>query len=199
MEEVARGVYQWSHYSEEKGLNFNGHLILSDRERVIIDPPLLADDELAFVQQLGLISTIILTNRDHVREADRYRALLRTKILVPAQDAPLMEIKPDGTFKHGDRIAGELLVIQIPNGKSPGESALLLERDGGILIVGDTLIGNPPGSLSLLPPDKFPDVTKAKAGVSTLLGYTFDAVLVGDGTSILVDGAKAVRRAVAGA
>ncbi|MEW6324497.1 MAG: hypothetical protein AB1515_03825 [Nitrospirota bacterium] len=196
MEEVARGVYQWSRYSEEKGLNFNGHLIASEREHVIIDPPLLSDEEVAFVQRLGLISSIIVTNRDHVREADRYRSLFRTKILAPALDAPMMEIRADGVFNHGDRLAGELLVIQIPDGKSPGESALLLERDAGILILGDALIGRPPGALSLLPPDKFADAGKAKAGLATLLGYAFDAVLVGDGVSVLVDGKKAVRRAI---
>jgi hypothetical protein len=82
-------------------------------------------------------------------------------------------------------------VIQLADNKTPGESALLLERDAGILILGDALIGKPPGALSLLPPDKFADV-------GVLLGQAFDTVLVGDGRSILAGGKDALRRAVAG-
>ena len=196
MKEVARGVYQWSWFSEEKQLDFNGHFIVFDAERLLVDPPPLSDEDRAFLQRQGRISTIVLTNRDHVREAGRYRTLFQAQVLAPAQDAPLMEITVDGTFTHGDRLAGDLLVIHVPDSKSPGESALLLERNGGVLILGDALIGKPPGALSLLPPDKFADLAKAKAGVRGLLGYAFDTVLVGDGASIPTGGKEVIRRAV---
>jgi hypothetical protein len=198
MHAVPRGVYEWSHFSEEKQLDFNGHLVTSGRELVIIDPPPMSDEDAAFVERLGQVIAIVLTGRDHVRESARYRTLFRTKILAPAQDAPLMEITVDGLFKHGDRLLGVLRVIQLADNKTPGESALLLERDAGILILGDALIGKPPGALSLLPPDKFADVGKATAGVGVLLGHAFDTVLVGDGRSILAGGKDALRRAVAG-
>jgi hypothetical protein len=196
MREVAREVYQWSQFSEEKQLDFNGHFIISGEQRVLIDPPPLSDDDLAFIRRQGPVTAIILTNRDHVREADRCRAIFQTRILAPEQDAPLMEIAVDGTFAHGDRLAGGLLAVHIPDGKSPGESALLLERNGGIVVLGDALIGKPPGALNLLPPEKFADPKKAKTGVKTLLGYAFDTVLVGDGASILVGGKEAVQQAV---
>lgn len=198
MREVARDVYQWSQFSEEKQLDFNGHFIVFNDARVIIDPPLLADDDLAVIRSRGPLSAILITNRDHVREADRYRTLFQAKILAPQLDAPLMEIKADGTFKHGDRPMSGLRVIHLPDGKSPGESAFLLERDGGTLVIGDALIGKPHGSLSLLPADKFKDVKKAKAGLAALMGYAFDTVLVGDGVSILASGKEAVRQALAG-
>jgi glyoxylase-like metal-dependent hydrolase (beta-lactamase superfamily II) len=198
MEAVVRDVYEWSHFSEEKQLNFNGHLIVAGERRLLIDPPPLSAEGLTAVSQGRPIDAIILTNRDHVREAVTYRGLFHTKILAPELDAPLMEIDPDGTFSHGDQLPGGLSVIHLPDGKSPGESALLLKRDGGVLILGDALIGTPPGSLSFLPPDKFADMARAKAGVRRLLGYAFDTVLVGDGASILTDGKEAVQRAVMG-
>jgi len=198
MEAVARDVYQWSHFSDEKQLNFNGHLIVAGERRLLIDPPPLSAEGLTAIRQGRSIDAIILTNRDHVREAATYRALFRTKILAPELDAPLMEIAVDGAFAHGDHLPGGLMVIHLPDGKSPGESALLLERDGGVLILGDALIGRPPGSLSLLPPDKFADVARARAGVRRLLGYAFDTVLVGDGASIMTGGKEAVQQAVMG-
>lgn len=198
MEAVVRDIYQWSHFSEEKQLDFNGHLIVAGQRRLLIDPPPLTAEGLTAIRKGRPIDAIILTNRDHLREAATYRTLFQTKILAPELDAPLMEVQVDGTFAHGDQLPGGLFVIHLPDGKSPGESALLLERDGGILILGDALIGTPPGSLSFLPPDKFADMAKARAGVRRLLNYAFDSVLVGDGASIITDGKEAVQRAVMG-
>jgi glyoxylase-like metal-dependent hydrolase (beta-lactamase superfamily II) len=198
MESVARDVYQWSHFSQEKQMDFNGHLILAGDRRLLVDPPPLSAEGLTAIRKGGPVDAIILTNRDHVREAAIYRGLFRTKILAPELDAPLMDISVDGTFTHNDRLPGGLSIIHLPDGKSPGESALLLERNGGVLILGDALIGTPPGSLNFLPSDKFADIARARAGVSRLLGYAFDTVLVGDGASITTAGKEAVRRAVLG-
>ena len=61
----------------------------------------------------------------------------------------------------------------------------------GLLIVGDALIGKPPGSVGMLSAEKYADAAKAKEGLKRLLKYNFDALLVGDGASILT-GAKPV-------
>jgi hypothetical protein len=63
-----------------------------------------------------------------------------------------------------------------------------------VLIVGDALIGRPPGSVCLLPAEKYIDVQKAKNGLRRLLKYNFDSLLVGDGTSILVGGKQQVEQ-----
>jgi hypothetical protein len=66
-----------------------------------------------------------------------------------------------------------------------------LQQGKGVLIVGDGVIGDPPGSLRLLPPEKYANIAQAREGLRRLLKYTFDSLLVGDGTSILT-GAKPV-------
>ena len=53
-------------------------------------------------------------------------------------------------------------------------------------IVGDALIGKPPGAVSLLPAEKYADITKAREGLRRLLKYNFDSLLVGDGVSDLM-------------
>jgi hypothetical protein len=58
------------------------------------------------------------------------------------------------------------------------------------------LVGAPAGSLRLLPAEKYQDVPKAKEGLRRLLKYGFDAILVGDGTSIMTDAKSAVERAL---
>jgi hypothetical protein len=53
--------------------------------------------------------------------------------------------------------------------------------------------------VSVLPAEKYADVTKAKEGLRRLLKYEFDSLLVGDGTSILTGGKFAVMRLLEGA
>jgi glyoxylase-like metal-dependent hydrolase (beta-lactamase superfamily II) len=192
MQEMLPGVYQWFWFSQEKGYDFNGHIIVSGAERVMIDPPPLSAEDGAWLQKLGPIACIVLTNRDHVREAEAYRKQFKTTVLAPVQDAPLMGIKIDRTFKDGDNLPGGIKAIHIPDGKSPGESALFLNRGKGILIVGDALIGKPPGRLNLMPTEKYRDPSKAREGIRVLLKQSFDAILLGDGASILTGGKKAI-------
>jgi len=107
-----------------------------------------------------------------------------------------METPVDKTYKDGELLPGGLWVIHLKDMKSPGESALFLDMGKGYLIVGDALIGRQAGQLNLLPAEKFADVNKAKASLTRLLKYNFDAILVGDGTSILAGAKEAVRRAI---
>jgi hypothetical protein len=61
-----------------------------------------------------------------------------------------------------------------------------------VLILGDALIGKPPGALSLLPPEKFADPERARTGAARLAELDVDVVLVGDGVSILARGRSAL-------
>jgi glyoxylase-like metal-dependent hydrolase (beta-lactamase superfamily II) len=118
-------------------------------------------------------------------------------VQVPDADAPHMDLTPIKTFKDGELLPGGIWVIHLQDQKSPGESALFLQQGKGVLIVGDALIGKPSGSLSLLAPEKYADSAKAKAGLRRLLKYQFDAILVGDGASVLTDAKTAVERTLA--
>ncbi len=85
-------------------------------------------------------------------------------------------------------------MIHLRDQKSPGESALFIQQGKGVLIVGDALVGAPAGGLRLLAAEKYADYSKAKEGLRRLLKYNFDAILVGDGASIMTDAKAAVER-----
>jgi glyoxylase-like metal-dependent hydrolase (beta-lactamase superfamily II) len=142
----------------------------------------------------GPVDYIIVTNRDHAREAATYHTEFRCQLQVPEADAPQMDLKPTKTFKDGELLTGGIWVIQLKDQKSPGESALFIQQGKGVLIVGDALIGKPAGSVSLLPAEKYADVGKAREGLGRLLKYHFDSLLVGDGASILTGAKQAVER-----
>ena len=196
MKQIAPGIQQWSFFSEEKQLDFNGLLLTVNDHHIMVDPPLIDEAARMAVLKGPSLDYIVLTNRDHLREADACRREFQAKVYVPEADASQMNIVADKTYRDGELLPGGLWVIHLEGMKSPGESALLLERGGGVLIVGDALIGKPTGQLNLLPAEKFADIGKAKEGLRRLLKYNFSMVLVGDGASILDGGKEAVRRAI---
>lgn len=137
------------------------------------------------------VDYILVTNRDHAREAGPLQQEFGCKLYVPDADAGEMELHADKTYKDGELLPGGVWAIHLHDQKSPGESALFLQQGKGVLIVGDALIGREPGTVTMLPPQKYVDSTKAKEALQRLTKYNFDTLLVGDGTSILT-GAKPI-------
>ncbi|MCS6316381.1 MAG: hypothetical protein H8K05_01085 [Nitrospira sp.] len=191
MKQLLPGIWQWSWFSEEKQIDFNGLFLSVGEHRILVDPPPMTAEAGTFIRRQGALDYIIVTNRDHVREAASYQADFHCQLQVPEADAAQMDVKPSKTFKDGELLPGGIWVIHLADQKSPGESALYIQQGKGVLIVGDALIGKPAGSVSLLAPEKYGDPTKARAWLRRLLKYHFDSILVGDGASIL-GGAKQV-------
>ena len=194
MKNLLPGIWQWSWFSEEKQLDFNGLFLTVGEHKILIDPPPLTGEASSVILRNGPVDYIIVTNRDHAREAARYQDEFRCKLQVPDADAPQMDLKPTKTFKDGELLTGGIWVIHLNDQKSPGESALFIQQGKGVLIVGDALIGRPAGSVSLLPAEKYADVRKAQEGLQRLLKYNFESLLVGDGASILTGAKRVVER-----
>jgi glyoxylase-like metal-dependent hydrolase (beta-lactamase superfamily II) len=191
------GIWQWSWFSEEKQLDFNGLFLMLGEHRILVDPPPITPEDLAQIQRGGALDLILITNRDHEREAAGLQRELGGQVWVPAADALQMTLKADKTYTDGELLPGGIRAIQLEGQKSPGESALFIQQGKGILIVGDALIGKPPGSVSMLPAEKYADAARAREGLKPLLTYHFDALLVGDGAAILSGAKPVVERVLA--
>ncbi|ULA61002.1 MAG: hypothetical protein LZF60_280038 [Nitrospira sp.] len=196
MKQLLPGIWQWSWFSDEKQLDFNGLFLTVGEHKIVIDPPPLTSEASTLIRRQGALDYIIVTNRDHLREAAAYQAEFRCQLQVPEADASQMDVKPTKTYKDGELLPGGIWAIQLKDQKSPGESALYIQQGKGVLIVGDALIGKPAGALSLLPSERYGDVAKAKEGLRRLLKYNFDSILVGDGASIIFGAKQAVEHAL---
>lgn len=194
MKQILPDIWQWSWFSDEKQLDFNGLFLVIGEHKILVDPPPMTAEARAVVRRHEPIDYIVITNRDHLREAAVYQAEFRCQLRVPEADAAQMDVKPTTTYKDGELLPGGIWAIHLKDQKSPGESALFIERGRGVLIVGDALIGKLPGSVHLLPVEKYVDIQKAKDGLRRLLTYNFDSLLVGDGTSILVGAKQQVKQ-----
>ena len=194
MKQLLPGIWQWSWFSEEKQLDFNGLFLTVGEHKILIDPPPMTGEASSVILRNGPVDYIIVTNRDHAREAAKYQNEFLCQLQVPDADAPQMDLKPTKTFKDGELLTGGIWAIHLKDQKSPGESAVFIQQGKGVLIVGDALIGKPAGSISLLPAEKYPDVMKAQEGLRRLLKYNFECLLVGDGASVLTGAKQAVER-----
>ncbi len=188
MREIVPGIFTWPWFSEPHGYDFNGHFLELAEGNICVDPVNAPPEVVAELARRG-VARILLTNRNHVRDADRVRSRTGARTAIHAADAAYargQEAEIDDAIQAGDRI-GPLVVVGVP-GKSPGEVALHWPARR-ILIVGDAVIGNPPGKCSLLRDKVMDDPKQLRASVRRLLDLDFDTLLVGDGVSIL-GGAK---------
>ena len=194
MKNLLPGIWQWSWFSEEKQLDFNGLFLTVGEHKILIDPPPMTGEASSTILRNGPVDYIIVTNRDHVREAARYQSEFHCQLHVPEADAAQIDLIPTKTFKDGELLPGGIWVIQLKDQKSSGESALFIQQGKGVLIVGDALIGKPAGSVRMLSDEKYVDVTRAQDGLRRLLKYNFESLLVGDGASILTGAKQALER-----
>lgn len=188
MQEIVPDVLMWSRRSDRHGYDFNGHLVLHPDGNLCIDP--VEPDEADLDRLIAAGATrIVLTNRNHTRAAGRLRGLLGARTAISRQDADYartQDTEIDDLLEAGDRL-GPLQVVAMP-GKSPGEVALFWQ-ERGLLIVGDAIIGNPPGQCGMLPETVMDDPAQLRRSIEALLALEFQTLLMGDGVSIL-SGAK---------
>ena len=183
MQEIVPGVLTWPWFSQPHGYNFNGFLVRHAQGNLCIDPVEPADEVLDELARIG-VSRILLTNRNHVRAANRVRARTGARTAIHPDDAAHARTQGaqlDDELRIGQS-CGPLIVVGVP-GKSPGEVALHWP-ERRILFVGDCVIGNPPGHCALLAEKVMDDPPRLRRSVRNLLGLEFDTLIVGDGVPI---------------
>jgi glyoxylase-like metal-dependent hydrolase (beta-lactamase superfamily II) len=186
MREIVSDVQTWSVFSPEKGYPFNGFAISTEGGTVVIDPPDPGEDGWDTVDLLEPFAGVWVTNRNHSRAAASFRERYGLTVWAHEADAERLEAGADGTLRGGETIAGEIEVVHSP-GKSPGEVAFHLPRSRA-LVVGDVVIGVPPGELSTYPDEVVEDREQLNRSAARLLEYDFDALLLCDGESLPAGG-----------
>ncbi len=186
MRELLSDIFIWPWFSEPHGYNFNGHLIRHAEGNICIDPVEPGEEGLDEIARLG-VARILLTNRNHSRAANEVRERTGARTAIHPDDAPHARDQGallDDALAVGQTI-GPLVVVGAP-GKSSGEVALHWP-ERRLLIVGDAVIGNPPGRCGLLGEQVMDDPERLRQSVRRLLDLDFDTLLVGDGEPILED------------
>ena len=196
MREFLPGVFIWSWFSEPHGYDFNGTFLLHADGNLCVDPVDPSEEVLDRLSEEG-VAQILITNRNHTRAANRVRERTGARVVIHPADAAYAReqgIAIDAELEVGQR-AGPFTVVGVP-GKSPGEIAFY-DPARRLLVIGDAVIGNPPGQLSLLRERVMDDPARLRASVRLLLDLDFDALMVGDGVAIRDGGRERLRELIA--
>jgi len=196
MREIVQGIVTWPSFSEPHGYDFNGYFLRHPTGNLCIDPVDPPEDVLALLGREG-VARILITNRNHVRKAMLVRERSGARVAIHPDDAAHARDQGasiDVELRPGERV-GPLTVVGVP-GKSPGEVAFHWP-ERRLLLVGDAVIGNPPGQLSLLRERVMDDPPRLRKSVRALAALDPDVLLVGDGVSIVADAGARLRELVA--
>jgi uncharacterized cupin superfamily protein/glyoxylase-like metal-dependent hydrolase (beta-lactamase superfamily II) len=169
---------------------FNSYVFERDGGAVAVDPLPLDRESSEWLASVGGVRTIVLTNRDHERDAASLRDRFDARIVAHALEAERFNLSIDATFHDGEELFEDAFAIALPHGKTPGEIALHL-RSQNAAVVGDALIGAPAGALSLLPDAKLEDPQKLLLTLRKLWALELEALLLCDGAPIF-HGADAI-------
>jgi glyoxylase-like metal-dependent hydrolase (beta-lactamase superfamily II) len=175
------GIWMWSRWQPDRSLFFNSFFVQGE-ENAIVDPLALGERDVEVIREKGGAEWIVITTRDHEREAGILAEELHARIAAPELDVPEMKVTVDRALRHGDRL-GRLTVVQLEGLKSPGEFGLYL-ADCETVIVGDALWGDPPGLLRMVPDEKLGDPQRAVLSLRRLWVLQPKNILVGDGHCI---------------
>jgi uncharacterized cupin superfamily protein len=176
------GIAMWSVWQPDRNLYFNAFFVASPDGNVAIDPLPLLESDAADIDARGGLAWILVTNRDHERDARALAVRFGAKLVCSEAEAPLLSGPVDRTVRPGEAFAGGV-VIGLAGLKTPGEIALAWPERRTVL-VGDALWGSPAGSVRLMPDEKLADPARAVLSLRALAARHPEHLLVGDGACI---------------
>ena len=198
MEEILPGVHHWTAVHPKINIEVSSYYV--ERAGALIDP-LVPDDGLGWFEQLDPApQQILLTNRHHLRDSERFAEAFGCQIRASAPGLHEFEDGPEvAAFNFGEDVAPGIRTIEI-GGICPDDSALHLDVDGGAIAFADALIRHA-GVLSFVPDDYMDDPPRDKAAIKDsqrgVLERDFDHLLFAHGDPVIDGGKQALGEFVA--
>ncbi|MBV8600406.1 MAG: cupin domain-containing protein [Candidatus Eremiobacteraeota bacterium] len=187
---IVPDVWTWKRWQADRSMDFNSWFVKGDAN-VAIDPLEPDAEDLAQIDEMGGVSWVIVTNRDHERATRAFVDRFEAKVAASDLDAGELSVAVTQRLTDGEVFQG-WRVIQLDGFKSPGEIALY-SLDRKTLVLGDSLWGDPAGSLRFGAEKKLADLKGAALSLRAALAVPhIEHVLVGDGVSIFGGGRKAI-------
>jgi|TARA_R110001583_G_scaffold195535_1_gene375630 hypothetical protein len=186
-----KNLFCWTHFDEDRNIDFHSYLWVRDEGNVVFDPlPLTAHDE-NHLNSLGKVSYIIISNSDHIRNAEILARQTGAEIWGPAGEKTSFPIKCTKWLSESKNVIDGLDVYALNGSKTDGELAFIVEEH--TLITGDLIRAHSAGELCMIPDVKLQDVKQAKESVNRLASIkSIDAILLGDGWPVFKNGQQAL-------
>jgi hypothetical protein len=197
--EVLPGVYHWTAIHPRIRLPVDSYYI--EHARVLLDP-MVPREGLDWFERKKTPEQIVLTNRHHLRDSERYVDAFGCPIR--CSDAGLHEFehgpKVEG-FAYGQELAPGITAYQV-GAICPDDAALHIQADGHAIAFADGLTRPRGGRLAFMPGFLLgDDPSSVRAGLREslrrLLDLDFDNLLFAHGEPLIGGGRAALREFVA--
>ena len=184
-------MFSWSRFDEARNIDFHGYALVRDGGVLLVDPLPLSAHDLAHVEALGAVTTIVVTNSDHTRATEELSARFCAEVVGPRGESAGFPVACGRFVGEGDLVVPGVVALELHGSKTPGELALLV--DDTTLITGDLVRAHRAAALTMLPDAKLVDRARAVDSVRRLAALErVEAVLVGDGWPVFRDGHRAL-------
>jgi hypothetical protein len=195
MEEVVDGIVQWSVVHPNTGMPAHSHYLTDTG--TLLDPMVPAEG-MGWFDRLGAPQRILLTNRHHLRDAERFAEIYECPILChPAGLHEFAAGPPVEPTEPGDEPAPGVVVQEV-GVICPDEVAVHVMAGPGALAVADGVRRRADGSLGFFPDGLLGDDPEAvKAGLRAAYrrlaeALAFDVLLFAHGDPIARGGRDAL-------
>src|SRR5580704_4460461 len=101
MREILPGIFTWGSTYADRPWDLNGYAIRLDECTVLVDPPAPAEDGWPSFEVMKPIAKIVLTNRDHVRDAELFRTRYGARVVTGAEE--VTQLAPHCDRRSGSR------------------------------------------------------------------------------------------------
>jgi glyoxylase-like metal-dependent hydrolase (beta-lactamase superfamily II) len=192
--EVIAGIQHWSAPHPNHGKLVHSHYLAE--QRAAIDP-IGADGVADALRRAGGVEQVILSNRHHLRGAERIAAEFDAAIRVP--EAGLHEFQGPGSpeviaYGWGDEVMDGVVAHEVGS-LAPDDGALQISIGPGALALADSLMADDDG-LGFVPDGLMDDPERTKEGLLAafrrLLELEFDVLLLAHGPPLPAGGRAAL-------
>jgi hypothetical protein len=197
MDELAPGIFHWKARHPSIGAEVSSYYLAGSG--TLLDPMVPPGEGLEWFDERPP-QRIVLTNRHHYRDSDRFRE--RFDLPVACNETGLHEFeggpKVDG-FSIGDEVAPGVTAHELDS-ICPDDTALHIAAGPGFVAFADGIIRY--GDLGFVSEQHMDDADQVKRGVyehaRELLRLDFDGILVAHGDPLASGGREALERFVEG-
>lgn len=193
MDEIARGIYHWHAHHEGIGTTVSSYYV--EPAATVIDP-MEPEEGLAWFEGRN-VDRVVLSNRHHYRQADRFHGRMGAPILAAEPGMHELEGRPGvEAFALGDEVAPGITAHPV-DPSWPDEGALHIDLGPGLLVIADGAMRY--GEDIHFVPDEHlgPDPARTKEllrhGYGRLLALEFDTLLFSHGTPMVGGGKEALQ------
>ena len=184
MEQIFPGMYCW-HAAYRPGREAYSVWVEGEQESVLIDP-FTPEEGLSRFSHPSKAIIVLLTTANHERDAYSIKLGLRAEVWAPERALNDMDMVPDRVYGSDDELPCGIRAISLEGSHSAGETALIVPRGPGVLVIGDGLVAQPEAEWRVFVPEE-------RDALLPLRDLTFDAIITSHGTPVLSGGAEGLR------